>query len=231
VEVILLERIEKLGQMGDVVTVKSGYARNFLLPRKKALRATKGNLSHFEAQRAQLEAENLSQKGDAESVSTKMEGAKVVVIRQAGEAGQLYGSVSARDIASGLTEASFTTDRRQVVIAQPIKEIGIHSVQISLHPEVSIEVFVNVARSTDEAAIQQGRSDRGEEPVVSRSEREAEEDFVTGPVEVAVAADADADSPSDDSSPDDSPPDDSGAEPETGASDEASPDTDEAKTE
>ena len=162
-EVILLERIEKLGQMGDVVSVKPGFARNYLLPQKKALRATKGNMSYFETQRAQLEADNLSRKQEAEAVAGKMEGAAIVVIRQAGDAGHLYGSVSARDISDGLTEAGFTVDRRQVTIDRPIKDIGLHDVRLVLHPEVSVTVSVNVARSEDEAEVQAERSARGED--------------------------------------------------------------------
>lgn len=175
-DVILLERIEKLGQMGDVVTVKPGFARNYLLPQKKALRATKGNMSLFETQRAQLEAENLSRKDEAESVAGKMEGAAIVVIRQAGDAGHLYGSVSARDISEGLTEAGFTVDRRQVTIDRPIKNIGLHDVRLVLHPEVSVTVSVNVARSHDEAAVQAERAARGEDGVLTLSEMAAEQE-------------------------------------------------------
>ncbi|MEQ8699237.1 MAG: 50S ribosomal protein L9 [Bauldia litoralis] len=175
-DVILLERIEKLGQIGDVVTVKPGFARNYLLPQKKALRATKGNMSLFETQRAQLEAENLSRKDEAESVAGKMEGAAIVVIRQAGDAGHLYGSVSARDISEGLTEAGFTVDRRQVTIDRPIKNIGLHDVRLVLHPEVSVTVSVNVARSHDEAAVQAERAARGEDGVLTLSEMAAEQE-------------------------------------------------------
>ncbi len=175
-DVILLERIEKLGQMGDVVAVKPGFARNYLLPQKKALRATKGNMSLFETQRAQLEAENLSRKDEAESVAGKMEGAAIVVIRQAGDAGHLYGSVSARDISEGLTEAGFTVDRRQVTIDRPIKNIGLHDVRLVLHPEVSVTVSVNVARSQDEAVVQAERAARGEDSVLTLSEMAAEQE-------------------------------------------------------
>ncbi len=175
-EVILLERIEKLGQMGDVVSVKPGFARNYLLPQKKALRATKGNMSYFETQRAQLEADNLSRKQEAEAVAGKMEGAAIVVIRQAGDAGHLYGSVSARDISDGLTEAGFTVDRRQVTIDRPIKDIGLHDVRLVLHPEVSVTVSVNVARSEDEAEVQAERSARGEEAILTPAEMVAEQE-------------------------------------------------------
>ena len=153
-QVILLERIEKLGQMGEVVTVKSGYARNYLLPQKKARRATQSNIDHFETQRSQLEAENLQQREEAEGVAAKLEGISVVLIRQASEAGQLYGSATVRDIAQAVVEAGFTIDRRQVVLDRPIKTLGIHSVQIRLHPEVTVTVTTNVAQSMDEADTQ-----------------------------------------------------------------------------
>ena len=153
-QVILLERVESLGQMGDVVRVKPGYARNFLLPQKKAMRATKENLAVFETQRAQLVAQNLARKGEAEAVAGKMTGLIVAIIRQAGETGHLYGSVSNRDVADAVTAAGFTIDRRQVLLQQPIKALGIHSTRVALHPEVTIEVRVNVAQSEDEAKAQ-----------------------------------------------------------------------------
>ena len=153
-KVILMERIEKLGQMGDVVNVKPGFARNFLLPRGKAMRATETNRGHFEVQRAQLEAVNLEQRSEAQAVADKMTDVSVVLVRQAGDAGQLYGSVNARDISDALTEAGFTIARNQVRQAIPIKNLGLHMVLISLHPEVSIEITANVARSAEEAAIQ-----------------------------------------------------------------------------
>ncbi len=156
-EVILLERIEKLGQMGDVVKVKPGYARNFLLPQKKALRATDGNKSQFEAQRAQLEAENLERRKDAEAVAAKLDDLDIALIRQAGDNGQLYGSVSGRDIADSVTESGVTISRGQVMLDRPIKELGLHPVRISLHPEVQVEVTINVARTEDEAATQRER--------------------------------------------------------------------------
>ncbi len=155
-DVILLQRVEKLGQMGDVVKVKDGYARNFLLPRKKALRATSANKALFDQQRAQLEAQNLKQREEAQKVAEKMAGLSVTVLRQAGDSGQLYGSVSARDIAEGATEAGFTINRSQVVLVNPIKNIGISEVQVSLHPEVTVTVKVNVARSASEAEAQAG---------------------------------------------------------------------------
>jgi large subunit ribosomal protein L9 len=153
-KVILMERIEKLGQMGDVVNVKPGFARNFLLPRGKAMRATEANRAHFEVQRAQLEAVNLEQSSEAQAVADKMMDVSVILVRQAGDAGQLYGSVNARDISDALKEAGFTIARNQVRQAVPIKNLGLHMVLISLHPEVSIEITANVARSAEEAAIQ-----------------------------------------------------------------------------
>jgi large subunit ribosomal protein L9 len=155
IELILLERVENLGQMGQVVKVRPGFARNFLLPQKKALRATKENRTYFEAQRAQLEAQNLKRKGEAEQVAAKLEGTHVVVIRQAGESGQLYGSVSARDIAEAVTAAGFTIARSQVVLDRPIKSLGLYKTRVVLHPEVSAMVTANVAQSAEEAAMQE----------------------------------------------------------------------------
>ncbi|HUS96533.1 MAG TPA: 50S ribosomal protein L9 [Hyphomicrobiaceae bacterium] len=165
-QVILLERIASLGQMGDVVNVKNGYARNFLLPQGKALRATKDNEAEFEKQRVQLEARNLELKAEAESVGTKLDGKSFIVIRQAGDTGQLYGSVSSRDIAELIVAGGFSIDRRQVVLTQPIKALGVHGVAVSLHPEVSVDVSVNVARSADEAE----RQARGEDVTVIQDE-------------------------------------------------------------
>jgi large subunit ribosomal protein L9 len=153
-EVILLERIEKLGQMGDVVRVKPGFARNYLLPKRKALRATKDNMARFESQRAQLEAQNLKRRQEAEAVGGKLDGLSVVLLRQASESGQLYGSVTARDIAEAVTEAGFTIQKSQVVLNQPIKELGLHTIRIVLHPEVSVSVSANVAKSAEEAESQ-----------------------------------------------------------------------------
>ena len=154
VQVILLERVEKLGQMGQVVDVRPGYARNFLLPQKKALRATKDNLAYFEKQRSQLEAQNLARKSEAEQVATKLDGLSVVVIRQAGESGQLYGSVTGRDIADAVTAAGFTVGRSQIVLERAIKTLGLHKQRVVLHPEVSVSVTVNVAQSAEEAEMQ-----------------------------------------------------------------------------
>ena len=153
-EVVLLERIERLGQMGDVVNVKPGYARNFLLPQKKALRANKANLEHFEGQRQQLEAENLQRRDEAQSVADRLNGLKVTVIRSAGESGQLYGSVSGRDIADAVAEGGFTVGRQQVIVERPVKALGFHDFRIRLHPEVEAIVIANVARSEDEAQTQ-----------------------------------------------------------------------------
>lgn len=154
IELILLQRVEKLGQMGDLVKVKPGYARNFLLPQKKALRANKANLANFEGQRAQLEATNLKRRAEAERLSERMAGLQVIIIRQAGESGSLYGSVSARDIADGATAGGMTTSRNQVILEQPIKMLGLATVRVVLHPEVSLPVTVNVARSQEEAEKQ-----------------------------------------------------------------------------
>ncbi|MHA7773259.1 50S ribosomal protein L9 [Roseibium sp. M-1] len=158
-QIILLERIAKLGQMGDTVRVRDGYARNFLLPQGKALRANKANLERFERERAQLEARNLERKTEASAVASKLDGESLVMIRSAGETGQLYGSVSTRDIADGLTAAGFTVSRSQVELRSPIKTIGLHSVLIQLHPEVEVSVKVNVARSEDEAVRQAAGED------------------------------------------------------------------------
>jgi len=153
-EVILLERVENLGQMGETVKVKPGYARNFLLPQKKALRATEENKARFDSERAQLEADNLKRKQDAEAVASKAAGLAVILVRQAGDAGQLYGSVTARDVSGAVTDAGFTIDRSQVVLDTPIKALGLHNVRVDLHPEVSISVTINVARSQEEAELQ-----------------------------------------------------------------------------
>lgn len=153
-EVILLERVEKLGQMGEVVNVKPGYARNFLLPQKKALRATKHNLSHFDTQRAQLEAVNLQRREEAESVAAQVQELTVVIVRQASDSDQLYGSVTTRDIAQAVTQGGVSVDKRQVQLDRPIKTVGLHEVRIVLHPEVFLQVTANVARSEDEAVSQ-----------------------------------------------------------------------------
>src|SRR5215831_12023986 len=176
IELILLERVEKLGQMGQVVKVKPGYARNYLLQQKKALRATKQNLAYFETQRAQLEASNLQRKSEATEIGAKIEGLSVVLVRQAGESGQLYGSVSARDIAEAVTDAGFTIERRQVVLDRPIKALGLHPVRIMLHPEVSVTVTANVAQSAEEAEMQA----RGIDPLRARDDEEEAAEPVAG---------------------------------------------------
>lgn len=153
-QVILLERVAKLGQMGDVVKVKDGYARNFLLPQGKALRASEENLKAFEARKAQLEAKNLETRKEAEKVAEKLEGQVFVILRSASDSGALYGSVTTRDAAQAATEAGFTVDRRQVVLSRPIKELGLHEIRIDLHPEVSVNVKLNVARTLEEAELQ-----------------------------------------------------------------------------
>jgi large subunit ribosomal protein L9 len=171
VELILLQRVDKLGQMGDKVKVKPGYARNFLLPQKKALRANKDNLARFEQQRAQLEAQNIKRREEAERLAERVGGLTVVVIRQAGESGSLYGSVSARDISEASTAAGLTINRSQVVLEHPIKSLGLARVRVSLHPEVSIPVTVNVARSPEEAE----RQARGERAVQTEAEEDEEQ--------------------------------------------------------
>ncbi|HMG50069.1 MAG TPA: 50S ribosomal protein L9 [Inquilinus sp.] len=180
-EIILLERVEKLGQIGDVVKVKPGFARNYLLPQKKALRATKANLAVFEKQRVQIEANNLELKAEAEKVAGRMNDVQIVVIRQAGDSGQLYGSVSARDIAESLTTDGYSVDRSQVAIEHPIKTLGLEKVRLRLHPEVSVTVTVNVARSAEEAEMQRARGG-----MVSSSLLEDEEEAA----EAAAAAEA-----------------------------------------
>jgi large subunit ribosomal protein L9 len=183
VDVILLERVEKLGQMGQIVKVRPGYARNFLLPQKKALRATKDNLKYFESQRAQLEANNLRLRSEAEQVGAKMAGLSVIILRQAGETGQLYGSVSARDVSDAVTETGFTVERRQVVLDHAIKTLGLHNVRVVLHPEVSLIVTVNIAQSADEAAAQA----RGLSPAEIAAAAEAEDTEAEEPTEEPAA--------------------------------------------
>ena len=172
-QVILLERIGRLGQMGDVVTVKDGFARNFLLPQGKALRATKANRERFEKERAQLEARNLELKSEAGAVADKLQGQSFIIIRQAGDSGQLYGSVTTRDISTVVTEGGFSIERRQVMLDRPIKTLGLHDVRIGLHAEVEPRVTINVARSPDEAA----RQARGEQ-VTGKAMDEAEEEAI-----------------------------------------------------
>jgi large subunit ribosomal protein L9 len=174
-QVILLERIGRLGQMGDTVTVKDGYARNYLLPQGKALRANKANLERFENERATLETRNLELKSEAESVATKLNDQSFIAIRQASDTGQLYGSVSTRDIADIVTEAGYAVDRNQVQLDKPIKILGLHPLRVSLHPEVSVTVSVNVARTDVEAA----RQARGEDISAQDDDDGDEEETIT----------------------------------------------------
>ncbi|MXV35017.1 MULTISPECIES: 50S ribosomal protein L9 [unclassified Saccharibacter] len=178
-ELILLQRVENLGQMGDIVRVKPGYARNFLLPKGKALRANAANRARFENERAQLEAQNLRKREEAERLAERMQGLSVILIRQAGDSGSLYGSVTPRDIAAAATEAGLTVARQQVVLEEPIKILGLVEARVALHPEVSIPLTVNVARSQEEAE----RQARGE--VVGQEE---EEENILGDLHAEQAA-------------------------------------------
>jgi len=189
-QVILLERVEKLGQMGDEVRVKDGFARNFLLPKKKALRATKANREYFQGRKAELEANNLRLRGEAEKAGQKLSGKSFVLIRQAGDRGQLYGSVSPRDVADAVEKSGIKIDRHQVNISQAIKAIGLFTIPVILHPEVKVNITVNVARSEDEAAALA----RGEDVLAGKTDQEeavaaAEEMFEQG---AGPKADADA---------------------------------------
>ncbi|MCB1363193.1 MAG: 50S ribosomal protein L9 [Rhodobacteraceae bacterium] len=172
-QVILLERVAKLGQMGDVVSVKPGYARNYLLPQGKALSASQANIDGFEAQKAQLEARNLETRKEAEALAGRLDGQQFMVIRSASDAGSLYGSVTPRDAAEVAGAEGFSVDRKQVVLTGPIKELGLHRVTVVLHPEVSVEITLNVARSTDEAELQA----RGKSIQELAAEEEARADF------------------------------------------------------
>lgn len=178
-QIILLERVESLGQMGDVVSVKPGYARNFLLPQGKALRATKDNVAYFEGQKKTLEADSLKLKKEAEAVAKKMDGLKITVVRSASESGQLFGSVASRDIAEGVTEAGFSIEKSQVELNQNFKMIGFSTASIILHPEVKVEVTLNIARSAEEAKIQEKTGKAliagADEEVVTRKPVVAEE--------------------------------------------------------
>ena len=172
-QVILMERVAKLGQMGDVVTVKHGYARNFLLPLGKAMRASEANIAHFETQKSQLEARNLESKGEAEKLSAKLDGQQFVVIRTASDAGSLYGSVTIRDAADAATADGFSVDRKQVILTAPFKELGLHAVIVRLHPEVDATIELNVARSAEEAELQAA----GKSIAELAAEAEAEAEF------------------------------------------------------
>ncbi len=182
-DIILLERVEKLGQIGDTVNVRDGYARNFLLPQGKALRANKANMAEFQGRRAQLEAENLTHRTEADAVMAKLDGIAVTLIRQASESGQLYGSVTARDIATAVSEAGFSIDRRQIRLDRAIKALGLHPIKIALHPEVTASIRANVAKSDDEAEMQLARGG-----AVTDADREAEEDAAASAERAAAAA-------------------------------------------
>ena len=185
-QVILLERVEKLGQMGDTVNVKPGYARNFLLPSGKALRATKENQERFEKKQAQLEAQNIEFRSEAQSVATKMKSVTVVLVRQAGESGQLCGSVNARDVADELDKVGFTISRSQVRLTKPIKALGLHEVAVSIHPEVFVSISANVARSIEEAEIQAKTG----KAVLSSAEEEARAQSTSAKTTLSDAAEA-----------------------------------------
>ncbi|MHA1566076.1 MAG: 50S ribosomal protein L9 [Alphaproteobacteria bacterium] len=193
-QIVLLERVERLGQIGDVVRVRDGFARNFLLPQKKAVRATKSNIADIEGRRSQMEASNLKARKEAEAIGGKLDGVTVIVIRQASDSGQLYGSVNSRDIAEAVTEAGFTIDRRQVRLDRAVKALGLHPIRITLHPEVVVSVTANVAKSHEEAAIQTARGG-----AVSEAELESEEDAAEAALAAAEAALALAETTEDDS--------------------------------
>ncbi len=190
-QVILLERVAKLGQMGDVVDVKPGYARNFLLPQGKALNANEGNIARFEAQKAQLEATNLETKKEAEALAEKLDGQQFIVIRSASDAGALYGSVTTRDAAEAATADGFTVDRKQVALVAPIKELGLHEVEVKLHPEVSATIALNVARSTEEAELQ--ASGKSIQELAAEAEAEAEFEIAELFEDIGAAASEDDD--------------------------------------
>jgi len=193
-EIVLLERVAKLGQMGEVVSVRDGYARNYLLPQGKALRATPGNLERFENERAQLEVRNLEARKEAESVATRLDGESFVVIRSASDGGALYGSVTTRDVATAATEGGFSLDRRQVVLDQPIKELGLHTLNIVLHPEVEVTITINVARSPEEANLQ--ASGKTIQDLQAEADAEAAAEFdIQELFEDEVPAEEQADSP------------------------------------
>ena len=202
-DVILLERVQNLGQIGDVVKVKPGYARNFLLPQRKALRATEANKAKFEAQRAQIEAMNLEKRSEAEKIRGKVDGLKVVLIRQAGETGQLFGSVNGRDVADAVTAAGFTIDRRQVILDRPIKVLGLHALRLALHPEVIVEITANVAKSTEEAEAQEKAGG-----YVGRTEEEAPADLdsMLAEADAAVADEKPAQAAAEDAKPEEEKP-------------------------
>ena len=190
-QVILMERVAKLGQMGEVVSVKDGYARNFLLPQGKALRASEANIKHFEAQKAQLEARNLETKAEAEKMAEKLGGQQFTVIRTASDAGSLYGSVTVRDAAEAATAEGFSVDRKQVSLTAPIKELGLHTVHVVLHPEVDVTIELNVARSLEEAELQAAGKSIAE--LAAEAEAEAEFEIAELFDDIGAAADEDDD--------------------------------------
>jgi len=190
-EVILLERVAKLGQMGEVVNVKQGYARNFLLPQGKALRANQNNMARFETERAQLEARNLESKKEADALAEKLNGQQFVIIRSASDAGALYGSVTPRDAADAATAEGFTVDRKQVHLERPIKELGLHTLSVVLHPEVSAEIQLNVARSEEEAELQ--ASGKSIQELAAEADAEAEFDIAELFDDIGAAASEDED--------------------------------------
>ncbi|SLN45787.1 50S ribosomal protein L9 [Aquimixticola soesokkakensis] len=190
-QVILLERVAKLGQMGDVVNVKQGYARNFLLPQQKAMRASEANIKAFEGQKAQLETRNLETKKEAEALSEKLDGQQFIVIRSASDAGALYGSVTTRDIAEVATADGFSVDRKQVVLIAPIKDLGLHDVAVHLHPEVEATITINVARSTEEA--EQQAAGKSIQELAAEAEAEAEFEISELFDDMGSAADEDGD--------------------------------------
>ncbi len=189
-DIILLERVAKLGQIGDVVTVKNGFARNYLLPQNKALRATKANMAVFEEQRKDIEAHNIEAKSEAEAVSAKMTNVSVILIRQAGESGQLFGSVSARDVSVALADIGFVVNKNQIILDRALKVLGLYDIVVRLHPEVEIKIVANIARSTEEAEIQ---TQGGDVDAEVEQEEFAVEDFFEKEedAEDAVATDTD----------------------------------------
>lgn len=204
-QVILLERVAKLGQMGDVVSVKVGFARNYLLPQGKALRASDANIASFETQKVQLEANNLESRAEAQTLADKLDGENFVVIRSASDSGALYGSVTTRDAADAATAAGFTVDRKQVVLTRPIKDLGLHTVSITLHPEVAAEIVLNVARSEEEAELQ--ASGKSIQELAAEEEADAEFEIAELFDDIGAAADDDDElstdaAPADDSSDD-----------------------------
>lgn len=197
-DIILLERVENLGQMGEIVSVKPGFARNYLLPQGKALRANEQNKSYFESRRKDIEADNLEKKKEAESVALQLEGKQVILIRQAGDSGQLYGSVSARDVADELTEDGVKVGRTQVSLTAPIKTLGLHQVRVVLHPEVDVMVEANVARTADEAELQAQGIDVNAEVMDEEDDALAADDSAEGEDGGADAGEETAETPAED---------------------------------